>query len=67
MYHNVEKSVFRRGEYVGYGQGDVWHIRKSKSLYAKWVAWPQNDPTRRPLYGARLRDISEKLADKTKA
>lgn len=27
-FHNIEKSVFRPGEYVGYGGGRVWHIRR---------------------------------------
>jgi hypothetical protein len=27
MYHNIERSGFRRGEYVGYAHG-VWHIRR---------------------------------------
>lgn len=26
--HNIEKSAFRRGEYVGYGGGLVFHIRR---------------------------------------
>ncbi len=32
---NIEKSVFRKGEYVGYAAGLVWHIRKDGR---EWVA-----------------------------
>jgi len=32
---NIEKSVFRRGEYVGYGGGKVWQIYRHRKL---WVA-----------------------------
>jgi hypothetical protein len=35
MPHNIEKSAFRRGEYVGYGSGHVWRIRKEGDL---WLA-----------------------------
>ena len=28
MPHNIEKSAFRAGEYVGYGRGRVWRIRR---------------------------------------
>lgn len=27
-YHNIEPSAFHRGEYVGYGGGAVWRIRR---------------------------------------
>lgn len=43
MFHNIEKSGFRRGEYTGYGLNKVWHIRKDGC--GGWEAVPQgNDP-----------------------
>lgn len=36
---NIEKSAFRRGEYVGYCQG-AWRIRRSSDY---WVAIRQSD------------------------
>lgn len=33
--HNVEKSAFRRGEYVGYAAGSVWRITRVAS---GWMA-----------------------------
>ena len=32
---NIEKSAFQRGEYVGYGGGRVWRIRK---ITNGWIA-----------------------------
>ena len=29
-FSNIEKSGFHKGEYVGYGGGDVWRIRKAQ-------------------------------------
>lgn len=42
--HNIEKSGFRKGEYVGYANG-VWRIRKlpggwRSALGASLIAWP---------------------------
>lgn len=36
--NNIEKSAFRKGEYVGYAAGYVWHIRKDGR---EWVAIAQ--------------------------
>ncbi len=33
--HNIEKSGFHRGQYVGYAAGHVWRIRKSNGT---WLA-----------------------------
>jgi hypothetical protein len=38
---NVEKSAFRPREYVGYGGGIVWRIRKHGC--GGWEAWSQAD------------------------
>lgn len=34
-YTNIEKSAFRKGEYVGYACGLVWNIRKDGR---EWIA-----------------------------
>ena len=47
---NIEKSAFRRGEYVGYAAGLVWHIRKDGR---EWIATAR---------GAGLRCIAPTLA-----
>ena len=67
MAPNIEKSAFRRGEYVGYGGRTVWHIRRSNSSSGNWCAF--EDPARSDkkfpnvnLYGFTLKGLSEKLA-----
>ena len=60
MYHNIEKSAFERGSYVGYGGGAAWRIRRTDG---GWIAvpisgWMAHRPVRAPL----LRDMSVKLA-----
>ena len=40
-YTNIEKSAFRKGEYVGYCAGRVYHIRKSHGGY--WFARNRDD------------------------
>jgi hypothetical protein len=47
---NIEKSAFRRGEYVGYAAGLVWHIRKDGR---EWIATAR---------GAGMRRIAPTLA-----
>jgi hypothetical protein len=37
-YTNIEKSAFRKGEYVGYANGKVFKIKKSNSTYGNWFA-----------------------------
>ena len=37
MPYNIEKSAFRRGEYVGYGGGALWRISRPHRR-AQWVA-----------------------------
>jgi hypothetical protein len=62
-YHNIEKSAFRAGEYVGYA-GDVWRIRKCG--YGGWEARRDKVPNtpRDPLYlrTRTLREMSAELA-----
>ncbi len=57
--HNIEKSAFRRGEYVGYAHG-VWRITKP-SLFGSWCARNVTDPCTPSLYARRLKDLSDKL------
>ena len=40
-YTNIEKSAFRKGEYVGYCAGRIYHIRKSAGGY--WFARNRDD------------------------
>ena len=71
-YHNIEKSAFKPGAYVGYGGGLVWHITKTNSTFGNWIArpllWITQDTTahekykNRDVYAMRLADMSEKLA-----
>ena len=69
--HNIEKSAFKRGSYVGYGAGKVWHIARTNSTYGNWIALPINwipsDDMAAPshLYAFRLSDMSSKLNDIT--
>jgi hypothetical protein len=59
---NVEKSAFRKGEYVGYANG-VWIIRKFSTSYGNWSA-RHRDSNRAPLiFGFTLTEISKKLTD----
>ena len=42
-YHNIEKSGFHHGEYVGYSNGKVYKIKKSTSSYGNWFAYNRDD------------------------
>ena len=59
---NIEKSAFRRGEYVGYACGMLWHIRRSTSSYRTWYAVCRDDDRMPFLYGSALRELSARLA-----
>ena len=54
--HNVDKSPFRKGEYVGYANG-VWHIRRN---YAGWIA-NHRENKHTGITGMTLSDISAQL------
>jgi hypothetical protein len=41
--HNIEKSGFHHGQYVGYSGGRVFRITKSNSSFGNWAARQQND------------------------
>jgi hypothetical protein len=65
--HNIEKSAFRRGEYVGYADGCVWRITKSMSTFGSWCALVSHGDnahahTNRFIFAFRLHDMSQKLA-----
>lgn len=55
--HNIEKSGFRKGEYVGYALG-AWTIRRGA---AGWLAIRQNDP--RDMLSAQTLERLSKLLD----
>jgi hypothetical protein len=60
-FPNIDKSAFRRGEYVGYSEGGkVWKITKANpnGSRAKWLA----QTGRQFLYAGTLEEISEKLS-----
>jgi hypothetical protein len=52
MPHNIEKSAFRAKEYIGYGSGLIWRIRKSG---ANWFATSEKGHCKE---AQTLRDIS---------
>jgi hypothetical protein len=59
-YTNIERSVFRHREYVGYGGGVVWRIRRFGR--SGWHACPSNpEVIYMPTVKATLREVSEYL------
>ncbi len=63
-YPNIEKSKLRSGEYVGYGAGRVWRIRKLSKWHAMAMlpASRDRDYSMPDLAGYKLADISAQLA-----
>jgi hypothetical protein len=61
-YPNIDKSAFRKGEYVGYANGKVFHIRKSKASSGNWQAVNRDNPSEQ-LFTYGLLDMSDKLAN----
>lgn len=64
-YPNIDKSAFRKGEYVGYATG-VWLITKTRTFYGKtkpasWVAKNRDEPRIAHIYADSLADLSHKL------
>ena len=61
MYHNIERSGFRRGEYVGYAHG-VWHIRRINGRQWK-ASFPciRSADYRHAIVARTLRDLSARL------
>lgn len=60
--HNIEKSAFRKGEYIGYGGGDVWRIVKNGST---WRATPRKDVNLREFSASTLKELSAGLESLT--
>ncbi len=57
---NIEKSAFRRGEYVGYADG-VWNITKSNSSFGNWIARHRDRSNKPAVFAFTLEDMSAKL------
>lgn len=62
-YPNIEKSVSRKGEYVGYSNGKVYFIKKSTSSYGNWFAY-NSDNYNDQIFAFGLDSMSEKLTNK---
>jgi hypothetical protein len=60
-YTNIEKSAFRKGEYVGYSNGKVFKIKKSNSTYGNWFAH-NRDNYNEQVFAFGLDSMSEKLS-----
>jgi hypothetical protein len=57
--HNIEKSAFRHGQYVGYGLGQTWIIYRDKS--SNW--WTALSRQSADCMSARtLRELSARLS-----
>jgi hypothetical protein len=56
-FHNIEKSAFRKGEYVGYSSGIVFRIAKCDG---GWYAWADGVGRLCPPLPT-LRDVSLRL------
>lgn len=57
--HNIEKSAFNKGEYVGYA-GGVWRIRRNTLSYGNWIARHRDMPNL-VFYAFTLSALSDKL------
>lgn len=58
--HNIEKSAFRKGQYVGYSGCNTWRINKTNSSFGNWCATTEN--SRMPhMFSFTLREMSSKL------
>jgi hypothetical protein len=60
-YPNIEKSGFRKGEYVGYANGKVFRISKTNSSFGSWFAHNQNNYNEQ-IFAFGLDSMSQKLA-----
>lgn len=63
-FNNIDKSFFRKGQYVGYAGGRLYRIKKSGFGY--WDAISQTLPID-SFKGKTLEDISAMLHEKGKA
>jgi len=62
-YPNIEKSAFRKGEYVGYSEGKVYHISKTNSSFGSWFAH-NRDNYNDQVFAFGLESMSKKLQEK---
>lgn len=62
-YPNIEKSGFRKGEYVGYSEGKVYRISRSNSSFGDWFAHNQ-DNYNDQIFAFGLASMSAKLKEK---
>jgi hypothetical protein len=65
-YQNIEKSAFRKGEYIGYCEGRIYHISKSNSSFGTWFAYNREDYNDQ-IFAFGLAAMSEKLQAKEEA
>ena len=62
-YPNIEKSAFRKGEYVGYTEGRIYRISKTNSSFGTWAAH-NRDNYNDQLFAFGLDSMSQKLTQK---
>jgi len=62
-YQNIEKSAFRKGEYVGYSEGKVYRISKTNSSFGSWFAH-NRDNWNDQIFAFGLDSMSKKLQEK---
>jgi len=65
-FSNIEKSAFRKGEYVGYCEGRIYHISKTNSSYGTWFAHDR-DNYNDQIFAYGLESMSIKLQAKATA
>jgi hypothetical protein len=60
-YSNIEPSAFRKGEYVGYREGQVWRIRRNM----RGKLWGANvaEGGTHFIFAATLDEMSQKLRE----
>jgi hypothetical protein len=64
--HNIEKSKFRKGEYVGYADRCVFRIARTNSSFGNWCATVTHGDNytrhcNRLIFAHRLLELSRKL------
>ena len=62
-YSNIERSAFRKGEYVGYCEGKVYRISKTNSSFGTWFAHDR-DNYNDQIFAYGLESMSIKLQAK---
>jgi hypothetical protein len=56
-FHNIEKSAFHPGQYVGYASGTVWRIKRTAE--GRWMATERDNAS--CFTRATLAQVSEAL------